>query len=184
MQNTLQADESAPEHMDEGASKEESHKTRGEFGGLLLVGLFKISKSLGCLLIGAMCLNLIHRDLGGLAMQTIGWLGLNPEGHIAGLLLDKADLINAHDLRVTGALSFAGTVLYGVEGTGLMLRKVWAEYFTVVLTGLGLPWEIYEMFHRFTLWKFGLFVANVLVLAYLLWILRNKRQQEREHAKQ
>lgn len=146
--------------------------------GLLLVGLFKISKSLGCILFGLICLHLIHRDLGDMAMKIIDWLNLDPTGHLASVLLDKADLINGHQLRMTGMLSFAGGIVYAVEGTGLMLRKVWAEYFTVILTTLGLPWEIYEMFHHFTLWKFGLFFVNVLVLAYLIWLLRRKRQRE------
>lgn len=148
--------------------------------GLLLVGLFKLSKSLGCILFGAMCLHLIHRDLGDMAMKIIDWLNLDPAGHLAGILLDKADLINGHQLRITGMLSFAGGIVYAVEGTGLMLRKVWAEYFTVILTTLGLPWEIYEMMHHFTLWKFGLFAVNVLVLAYLVWLLRRKRRERAE----
>jgi uncharacterized membrane protein (DUF2068 family) len=59
-----------------------------------------------------------------------------------------------------------------------MLRKVWAEYFTVILTTMGLPWEIYEMIHRYTHWKLGLFFANVVVLGYLIWLLRHKLKSE------
>ncbi len=146
--------------------------------GLLYIGLFKVSKSIGCILIGAMCLHLIHSDLGTVAMKTIEWLGMDPNGHIASIFLDRADLVSGHDLRITGALSFAGAVTYAVEGTGLMLHKVWAEYFTVVLTTLGLPWEIFEMLRHFTIWKTGLFVANILVLAYLIWLLRRKRVRD------
>jgi uncharacterized membrane protein (DUF2068 family) len=146
--------------------------------GLLLSGLFKLSKALGCILVGAAALNLVHRDLGSLAMHLIDWLGIDPTGRFAALLLDKADLINAHDLRVTGAVSFVGAALYATEGTGLMLRKVWAEYFTVVMTGLGLPFEIYEMFRHFTMLKLGLFVTNLVVVGYLIWLLRRKRESE------
>ena len=146
--------------------------------GLLYVGLFKLSKSIGCILIGAMCLHLIHHDLGTAAMKMIEWLGMDPNGRIASMFLDRADLVSGHDLRITGALSFAGAVVYAVEGTGLILHKVWAEYFTVVLTTLGLPWEIYEMIKHFTVWKLGLFVANLLVLVYLVWLLRRKRNNQ------
>jgi uncharacterized membrane protein (DUF2068 family) len=148
--------------------------------GLLLIGLFKLSKALGCILLGVMCLHLIHRDLGDVAMQIIRWLDIDSGDRLATFLLDKADLINGHQLRITGVMSFVGAALYTVEGTGLMLRKVWAEYFTVVLTTLGIPWEIYEMGKHFTLWKLGLFVINILVLAYLIWILRRKREQRIE----
>ena len=143
--------------------------------GLLYIGLFKLSKSIGCILVGAMCLHLIHTDLGTVAMKIIEWLGMDPGSRFASTFLDRADLVSGHDLRITGALSFAGGIVYAVEGTGLMLRKVWAEYFTVILTTLGLPWEIYEMARHFTVWKAGLFVVNILVLAYLIWLLRRKR---------
>lgn len=146
--------------------------------GLLYIGIFKISKSLGCILIGAMCLHLIHRDLGTVAMKSVEWLGIAPDGRFASTLLDRADLVSGHDLRITGLLSFAGGLVYAIEGTGLMLRKVWAEYITVVLTTLGLPWEIFEMAKRFTMWKASIFFANVLVLAYLIWLLRRKRMRE------
>ena len=149
--------------------------------GLLYIGIFKISKSLGCILIGAMCLHLIHRDLGTVAMKIIEWLGMDPNGRIASTVLDRADLVSGHELRVTGMLSFLGGLVYAVEGTGLMLRKVWAEYFTVVLTTLGLPWEILEMVKRFTVWKMGLFFANVVVLGYLIWLLKRKRAREAAH---
>jgi uncharacterized membrane protein (DUF2068 family) len=147
-------------------------------GALLLIGLFKISKALGCVLLGVACLHLIHRDIGDLAMQIFNWLDIDSGGKLATLLLDKADLISGHQLRITGAMSFAGAVLYTIEGTGLLLRKVWAEYFTVVLTTLGIPWEVYEMIKHFTLWKAGLFAANLLVLVYLVWLLRRKRKKE------
>ena len=100
---------------------------------------------------------------------------MDPNGRIASTFLDRADLVSGHDLRITGALSFFGGVVYAVEGIGLIMHKVWAEYFTVVLTTLGLPWEIFEMLRHFTVWKLGLFVANLLVLGYLLWLLRRKR---------
>jgi uncharacterized membrane protein (DUF2068 family) len=162
--------------VSEGAHEHAAHPKSER--GLLLIGLFKLSKSLSCLVIGAMCLHLIHRDLGDMAMRVVDWLGLDPTGRVAAMFLEKADLISGHQLRVTGYLSFVGGILYAIEGTGLMLHKVWAEYFTVCLTTLGLPWEIYEMGKHFTAWKLALFVANVVVLAYLIWLIRRKRERE------
>ena len=79
------------------------------------------------------------------------------------------------NLREAGILSFLYAMVCVVEGTGLMLEKRWAEYFTVILTALGLPWEIYELAHKYSPYKVGLMVINVAVLVYLVWILKKRR---------
>ena len=53
-------------------------------------------------------------------------------------------------------------VLFATEGTGLMLRKRWAEWFTAILTSTGVPIEIYEMLHRPNALKFAALVLNIL----------------------
>ena len=59
-------------------------------------------------------------------------------------------------------------------------EKRWAEYFTVFLTAMGLPWEGYELVERFSPYKVGLLAINLVVLLYLLWILKKRRQEEEE----
>jgi len=70
-------------------------------------------------------------------------------------------------------------VLCMIEGVGLIRHKVWAEYFTVTLTTAALPWELYELVHRFEWYKVGLILANVAVVLYLLWVLKKKRESEK-----
>jgi len=54
------------------------------------------------------------------------------------------------------------------EGTGLALRKRWAEYFTILVTASFLPLEIYELAHRVTAIKIVVMAINVAILAYLV----------------
>ena len=74
------------------------------------------------------------------------------------------------------------TLLYGtmflVEGTGLMLMKRWAEYFTVISTAGFLPVEIYEVVVRFRMAKVIVLLVNVLIVFYLVWQLRKTRRAE------
>ena len=49
------------------------------------------------------------------------------------------------------------------EGIGLLMRKHWAEYFTVISTAVFIPLEVYEIFHRFTLTKVGVLAVNVAI---------------------
>jgi uncharacterized membrane protein (DUF2068 family) len=65
-----------------------------------------------------------------------------------------------------------------VEGTGLLLRKRWAEYLTVIATGSFVPMEIYEIFRHCTISRIGLLIANLAILAYLTWVIRQKPAPE------
>ena len=55
-------------------------------------------------------------------------------------------------VAVLDATAFAGAfayaIVFSVEGIGLLLGSRWAEWLTVVSTGLLIPFEIYEVFHK------------------------------------
>ena len=72
-------------------------------------------------------------------------------------------------------MSFLYAVVCVVEGTGLMLEKRWAEYFTVTLTSLGCRGRL-RVDQRYSRYKVGLMVINVVVLIYLVWILKKRRE--------
>jgi len=69
------------------------------------------------------------------------------------------------DLVAVAAIAYA--LLEGTEGVGLALRRRWAEYLTVVATGILIPYETYEVIHRVTLFKVGALLLNVAVVGYL-----------------
>jgi uncharacterized membrane protein (DUF2068 family) len=144
--------------------------------GLLVVGLFKLSKAIFFTAVGAGALHLVHKDVGDVMQHIVEALRLDPEHRAVIFLMHKADLINPHQLREAGTLSFLYAAVCVVEGTGLVLRKRWAEFFTVFLTAMGLPWECYELVHKFSAYKVGLLAINLVVLAYLIWVLEQKRQ--------
>jgi uncharacterized membrane protein (DUF2068 family) len=66
-----------------------------------------------------------------------------------------------------GAIAYA--VLEGTEGVGLAMRRRWAEYLTVIATGILIPYEAYEVIHRPTLFKVGALLLNVAVVGYLAY---------------
>ncbi len=150
----------------------------GHSRGLLLVGIFKLSKAIFFTAVGAGALHLVHKDLGDVLMHMVDALRIDPESRFVGMLMYKADLINVHQLRRAGTLSILYAAVCVVEGTGLVLEKRWAEYFTVILTAMGLPWESYELLEKFSPYKVVLLVVNLVVLLYLLWVLKKKRAGE------
>jgi len=145
--------------------------------GLLAIGLFKLVKSAFFFCLGVGAFKLLHKDLGDVAMRIAQALHRDPEGRFVTFLMEQVDRIDAHRLREIGFATFAYSALALTEGIGLMMEKVWAEYLTTILTVMFLPWEIYELFREPNLARLSLLIANLVVLAYLLWLLRRMRQQ-------
>jgi len=77
-------------------------------------------------------------------------------------------------VRVAALFAFGYGLLELVEGTGLWLDQLWAEYLTVVATSLLIPFELYELVRHPTALKAGGLVVNVLIVAYLVYLLRRR----------
>jgi uncharacterized membrane protein (DUF2068 family) len=91
-------------------------------------------------------------------------------GVIAQLLLRLLLLIgkfNHITVLAIGAIAYA--LLEGTEGVGLAMRRRWAEYLTVIATGILIPYEAYEVIHRVTLFKVGALLLNLAVVGYLAY---------------
>ena len=144
--------------------------------GLLAIGLFKLGKSIFFFCLGVGAFKLLHKDLGDVAMQIAQALHRDPEGRFVTFLMQQVDRIDAHRLREIGFATFAYSALALTEGVGLMMEKVWAEYLTTILTVMFLPWEVYELARDPNLMRLALLIANLVVLAYLVWLLRRKKQ--------
>lgn len=143
--------------------------------GLLLIGLFKLAKSILFFCIGIGAIHMLHKDLGEVVMRVATAMKFDPESRFVTLLLDKVDLIDIHQLKLISAGTFSYSVVALTEGVGLVLEKVWAEYLTLTLTISFLPWELYELIRRPSWFRLGLLLVNLAVLAYLLWLLRRKK---------
>lgn len=165
-----------------GSGAEHAPSETGHSRGLLVVGIFKLSKAVFFTAVGAGALHLVHKDVGDVLMHIVDALRIDPESRFVGMLMDKADVINVHQLRRAGTLSILYAAVCVVEGTGLVMEKGWAEYFTVILTAMGLPWESYELLERFSPYKVVLLAVNLVVLLYLLWVLKKKKQEEQAMA--
>jgi uncharacterized membrane protein (DUF2068 family) len=144
--------------------------------GLLAIAIFKLLKSAFFFCLGLGAIKLLHRDLGDVVMRAAQTLHFDVEGRFVDFLIRKVDLIDVHRLRDAGLFSFAYSGLALTEGIGLMLEKVWAEYLTLGLTISLLPWELYELVRDPDLMRLGLLLANLAVLAYLVWLLRRMKK--------
>jgi uncharacterized membrane protein (DUF2068 family) len=68
---------------------------------------------------------------------------------------------------VLGALLYAA--LETTEGVGLAMRRRWAEYLTVIATGVLIPFEVREVLVRPTIFRVGALLVNVAIVVYLAY---------------
>ena len=128
--------------------------------------------------IGVGALHLLHKDIGDLIERLAHHLlRHNPESRFVNFILDRASLLDDRLLRRIGAVVFAYAGLDLIEGIGLYLEKVWAEYLTLAITASFLPLEIYEVFQRLTWIRASLLTINALVLFYLLKVVVERGRQ-------
>ena len=167
---TIQVESSPPETAS-------TPKRHGHDRGLLLIGLFKLGKAIFFFAIGAGALHFLHKDLGDTVIRLATALRFDPESRLISMAMAKVDLIDHHRLYEISIATFGYSALALTEGVGLMLEKTWAEYLTLGLTVSFLPWELYELMRRPSWFRLWLLVINLLVLAYLLWLLRKKKDQ-------
>ncbi|HMJ39688.1 MAG TPA: DUF2127 domain-containing protein [Verrucomicrobiae bacterium] len=91
-------------------------------------------------------------------------------GIIVELLLRLLVFIgNFSHVNVVAIAAIAYALLEGTEGVGLAMRRRWAEYLTVIATGLLIPYELYEVIRHATLFKVGALLLNLAVVGYLAY---------------
>jgi uncharacterized membrane protein (DUF2068 family) len=130
----------------------------------------------GVILIAAGVYLLFHltTDLGHVAERVMRSVELDPRQHFLHRIVDRLHRLRAHQLRLLGMLAIAYGVLELVEGTGLWLDQLWAEYLTVVATSLLIPFELYELTIHPSPWKAAGLLVNVLIVLYLARSLRRR----------
>ena len=144
--------------------------------GLLLIGVFKVLKSLFFFCLGIGVFHLMNKDLSDEVMHVATALRFDTDGRFVSFLLEKVSLIDVHRLRQIGLFDFGYSVIALIEGYGLVTEKVWAEYLTLILTICFMPYEIYELVRKPSWLWFCLLLINLGVLLYLVWLLQRKRR--------
>ena len=144
--------------------------------GVLIIGIFKLLKSLFFIGVGFGALHFIHHDLVETLQHLVDSRGFDPENRFVSLIIDKAELITHHRLRQITYGTFGYSAVALVEGIGLIRRKVWAEYLTLWLSISFLPWELYELVVHPNWWRLAILVTNIVIVLYLVWVVRQKKR--------
>ncbi|WP_435015474.1 DUF2127 domain-containing protein [Tundrisphaera sp. TA3] len=147
--------------------------------GLYLIGGFKVASAILLAALGVGLLHSIHSDLATAATRLVAWIKLDPDNRYIHEAITKVSGIQPKQLRVIGGGTILYALTYAIEGVGLLLRKPWAEYLTVVLTGIFIPLECYEVIHKLTAPRATVLILNVAIVAYLISVVWKRRREEK-----
>lgn len=146
---------------------------------LLLIGAFKLFKGVLLLGVGIGALRLLHKDVAEVADRWVNLLRVDPDNRYIHGILAKLLTVDDRKLREISAGTFLYAALFFAEGTGLLLRKRWGEYFAMIFTASFLPLEIYELFKRVSITKSAVITINAFIVWYLIVNLRRESAEAR-----
>ena len=142
---------------------------------LRLVATFELVKGLFVMLIGLSAILLVHKDAWVIAESLLALFHISTDRHWAQVFLDFADNLTDARLWMAAQLAFSYTALRFAEAYGLWKERTWAEWLAFVSGTLLLPLEIRGLLRGVTLVRSGLFLANLAIVFYMLFVLRAGR---------
>ena len=150
---------------------------RGEKGktALRLIAALKLLEAVTLVVVGVVAFQLIHEDL---AQTIAGWakaIGVDADNRFLVGVLSRLPMVTEGKLELLGVVTFCYAGLFATEGVGLLFRKRWAEYLTVITTALFLPVEIYELIQEASALKAALLLVNTVIVIYLIVLLWRQR---------
>jgi uncharacterized membrane protein (DUF2068 family) len=134
-----------------------------------LKGIIAIKAFYGIMffLVGLGIFALINKDVSDLAEQAAGVVGIDPENGYLLALLEWLTGVSPKQIAAVGI----GTILYSAllltMAWGLHLRQGWAEWLTIVGTGVFIPVEIYEAIRSLRVSYFLVLLVNTAIVWYL-----------------
>jgi uncharacterized membrane protein (DUF2068 family) len=121
----------------------------------------------------------LHSDFGEIADRWMRKLELDPNRGFPHKIVEHLHRLTSNEVKIAAFAAVGYGVLQLVEGIGLWLDKLWAEYLTVIATSLLIPVEVYELVRRPGPLKAIGIAVNVLIVIYLALRLRKRIVESR-----
>jgi len=135
---------------------------------LMAIGVFKLIKALGLVVVGIGVFKLVHHDIVEVLSRWVGAVHVDPDNRYFQKVVTKLWSVDDGKLEEVGAGTFFYAGVFLTEGLGLVLRKTWAEYFTIIVTGSFLPVEVYLMTQHLTAVRVVVTLVNIGIVWYLV----------------
>lgn len=126
--------------------------------------------------VGLILLTHTHTDWADPARRFAEQVGLDPSRNETGRLVSRLAGFGPRQAQRDGSIAIGYGLLEAVEGYGLLRRRQWAEYLTVISTAVLLVPEVQELIKHLTGLKVGGLILNVVIVVYLIIRLVRRRR--------
>jgi uncharacterized membrane protein (DUF2068 family) len=151
--------------------------------GLRTIALFEALKGALVLILGFGLLSFLGPEDARFAEQVVLRMHLDPANHYLQLFLQTISEVSDTRLWImTGFAIFYAAIRF-LEAYGLWRERRWAEWFAALSGGVYIPIEIYELAVRVTWLRFAALMINLVVVAYMIWLLTERRRLARDEKK-
>jgi uncharacterized membrane protein (DUF2068 family) len=157
-------------------------KTGQDALGVRLIGAFKLASALMLAAAGFGIFRMLNQDMGEAVERFASRLHLDPDNLFIQAVISRLGSVDRTHLVAIGAGTFLYALLEAAEGIGLLLRRRWASYLTIIATALLFIPEGYEIAHKVNAVRIIVLLVNVAFLVYLIWKLKQEHQSERVSA--
>ncbi|GLQ96926.1 DUF2127 domain-containing protein [Dyella mobilis] len=136
--------------------------------GLRIIAVYEVAKTV-CLIIVAIVAFGLHKEENfNHLVHALEHLSLADTNGLRWQLVQLLEQMGPGKFAAIGIVALGYAAIFATEGIGLWLRKHWAEWFTVIATGSLVPFEVYEVFHKFNWLKLAALLGNVAIVVYLV----------------
>ena len=161
-------------------TKSDSHRRQRRV--LRAVAAFEFFKGIFVILMGFCALALVHRDVWLYAESLLALFHINTDRRSAQMFLDFADSVTDARLWAAARIAFAYAALRFTEAYGLWNARTWAEWVAFLSGSSLLPFEVRELLRGLTLFRCALFIGNLVVVLYMLYVIVSNRRERRNAA--
>jgi uncharacterized membrane protein (DUF2068 family) len=156
----------------------ESSFARPMSAGFVAIIAFKALKGLAFVVFAIAALRLSRAPAMPSAVEIAKWLSVSKENELVHRIAGVIATVTPRQATAAGLAFILVAVVFFVEGALLAARIWWSTYFTIALTALGIPLELYEIAHRpDSLRRWLLLAVNSAILLFL-WTRRNEFRRE------
>lgn len=149
---------------------------------LRLIAAFKAVKATFFILVGLGLLSFYQPAFLSRLYRLADEMPYRVEQHMLREAIGFLSGLSPSRIQLLATATFLYATLFVVEGIGLWRGRYWAEWLTVIATSSLIPFEIYELAVHPGWNKVFVILANVAILAYLVWRVRREYLLRRQHA--
>jgi uncharacterized membrane protein (DUF2068 family) len=151
-----------------------------ELRSALILRVFAVERLLRAIIFGALAIAIWRFSSSRLSIEQAYYqmlpvlrtllreLGFNVHHSKLLGLIQHAFRLDPHTLTLLALAAGAYAVIEIIEGVGLWLLKRWGEYFAMIATSVGIPYEIYDLTAKVTVLRLVAFVINMALVVYLV----------------